>query len=225
MIDILIPTLRRSKALQPLAANIVNTTPEGSFRVIFVADQEDAETRQVLDSLCYPGGPWLQVVENGSYPHKINFAYWASAPGRALVAPLADDVVFHDGWLDAALNALEDDSVQVVGTDDLSPATASREHATMPILRRSYIEDPGAVWGERGTVFNEGYTHNFCETETWQLALHRGVTGWAADCVIEHLHPAWGKREVDETDRRGNLKGWDEDEALFRSRQRQWSRS
>ena len=202
----------------------MNTTPHGSFNVIFVADAADTETRQVLDELCFPGSVCYQLTEDGSYPHKINAA--AKKFGRGdLVLPTADDVRFMPGWLDSAVNALSEPSVQVVGTDDLSPATANRDHATMPILRRSYCEDPGAVWGERGTVFNEGYAHNFCETETWQLAVHRGVTGWAEDCVIEHLHPAWGKRECDETDRKGNQQGWDEDEALFRSRQRQWSRS
>lgn len=223
MIDILVPTLGRHTALQPLAANIINTTPKDSYRVVFVVDRADTDTRNALAEICVFQTAFGCVIQDGTYPEKINAAYRAS--DGDLVLPTADDVVFHDGWLHAAVNALSDPSVQVLGTDDLSPATANRDHATMPIFRRSYIEDPGAVWGERGTVFSESYAHNFCETETWQLALHRGVTGWAEDCVIEHLHPAWGKRETDDTDRTGNLQGWDEDEALFRGRQRQWSRS
>lgn len=224
MIDILVPTLGRPYALEPLLANVTRVTPQSEFRVIFVADVADAPSLEVLSRICGCGtnGDTF-LVRDGTYPEKINAACRA---GRGdLVLPTADDVVFHAGWLEAALAALQDPAVQVLGTDDLSPATASREHATMPILRRSYIDSPGAVWGEAGTVFNKGYSHNFCETETWQLALHRGVTGWAEDCVIEHLHPAWGKREIDETDRKGNLSGWEEDQARFEARRREWSRS
>ena len=94
--------------------------------------------------------------------------------------------------------------VCVVGTNDLSPATENGEHVTMPIVRRSYIEDPGAVLGERGTVFNEDYHHNFVETELWQLARYRKVTRWSKEIVIEHLHPDWGKREEDATDAEGD---------------------
>lgn len=223
MIDILIPTLGRHKALQPLAANIMNTTPQNAARIVFVADHDDAETRRVLNDLCFPGGIWSRLLVDGTYPEKINAAY---RHGRAeLVLPTADDVVFHPGWLEAVEAAFADQAVQVVGTDDLSPATASRDHATMPVLRRSYIDGEGAAWGETGTVFHEGYRHNFCETETWQLAIHRGVTAWAEGAVIEHLHPAWGKRAEDATDERGNKQGWEADEALFRSRREQWLQS
>lgn len=222
-IDILIPTLGRHDVLKPLLINLTRVTPQSEFRAIFVADEADTPTRDVLDEICGRGNGDICVIHDGTYPEKINAAYRF---GRGdLVLPTADDVIFHDGWLEAALNALRDPTVKVLGTDDLSPATANRDHATMPILRRSYIEDPGAVWGETGTIFHGGYAHNFCETETWQLALHRGVTGWAEDCVIEHLHPAWGKRETDETDRRGNMQGWEEDQRLFEARRGEWSRS
>ena len=223
-IDILVPTLGRDHVLGALIDNIEAMTPPREYRITFVLDSADTASFKRLSVIGYRDSDAVRwIPQDGTYPVKMNTGYRATYGD--LVLPTADDVVFHDGWLEAALNTLADPSVQVVGTDDLSPATATREHATMPILRRSYIENPGAVWGERGTVFHEGYSHNFCETETWQLALQRGVTGWAEDCVIEHLHPAWGKRETDDTDRRGNLQGWDKDEALFRTRQRQWSRS
>jgi hypothetical protein len=224
VIAILVPTLGRHRALQPLAANIINATSgRNNFRVLFVADEDDAETRRVLDDLCFPGGVWGRIFTSGTYPEKIAAAYdHPHVAGCDLVLPTADDVRFQPGWLAAALNALSDPYVQVVGTDDLSPVTAERKLATMPILRRSYIEDEGAAWGEPGRVFHEGYGHNFCDRELWELAIHRGVAAWADDCVIEHLHPSFGKREVDETDRKGNLRNWDEDEALFLSRREQW---
>jgi hypothetical protein len=60
------------------------------------------------------------------------------------------------------------------------------------------------------------------DRELWELAIHRGVAAWADDCVIEHLHPSFGKREVDETDRKGNLSNWEADEALYLERRQQW---
>jgi glycosyltransferase involved in cell wall biosynthesis len=223
VIDILIPTLGRHRALQPLAANILNATPEGSFHVIFVADEGDTETRQVLDELCFPDGPWAQVIEDGTYPHKTNAGY-RSGSGD-LVLPTADDVRFMPGWLDSVLNALSDPSVQVVGTDDLSPSTADRTHATMPVLRRSYCESPGASWQDPGKVFHEGFHHLWCETEICGLAQHRGVWAFAEGAAIEHRHPDWGSRERDATDEKGNGQNNDADKRLFENRQRQWRRS
>lgn len=237
MIDILIPTLGRAEVLEPLLQNIRETTPKASYVAWFVLDNEDRESHKVLiesATAIKPADDFAAILCDGTYPTKINAGYHATrrraarrvaAESAQFVLPTADDVVFHDGWLEAALPVFEDPAVQVVGTDDLSPATADRTHATMPVLRRSYVEHPGAALDELATVFHEGYQHNFCETETWQLASHRGVTAWAEGAVIEHLHPAWGKRDEDATDEKGNKQGWEADEALFRSRREQWLRS
>lgn len=218
LVDILIPTLGRAHVLGPLVENIQQTTPKGAYCIVFVIDQDDTPTH---DALALIGAPKV-LVHDGTYPEKINAGYIAG--DGEFVVPTADDVVFHEGWLEAALSSFNE-GIEVVGTRDLSPATESGEHATMPILRRSYCEDPGAAWDEQGTVFHAGYRHNFCETETCQLAQHRGMWTFNPDSVIEHLHPAWGTREVDDTDRRGNLQGWEDDEALYIRRRAKWSRS
>lgn len=226
MIDILIPTLGRAEALCPLVDNIAAVT-SGAYWIWFVCDQDDQDSQEVAKGLG-PARRVMPMVHDGSYPEKTNWAFAQSEGGNTLnplVLPTADDVRFHDGWLEAVEATFKDPDVQVIGTDDLSPATANREHATMPVLRRSYVKGEGSVWGEIGTIFHEGYRHNFCETETWQLALHRGVTAWAEGAIIEHLHPAWGKRAEDATDEKGNKQGWEADEALFRSRREQWLRS
>lgn len=235
MIDILIPTLGRAQRLAPLLENIRAATPKASYLVWFVLDQEDRESHEVLidaGSAIPPADDFTALICDGTYPTKINAGYTASrrlaalrvaAESEQYVLPTADDVVFHEGWLETVLAVFEDPAVQVVGTDDLSPATAGRTHATMPVLRRSYIEHPGAALDEQATVFHAAYRHNFVETETWQLALQRGVTAWAEGAVIEHLHHSWGGREADATDARGNEQGWAEDKALFRRRRDQWT--
>jgi glycosyltransferase involved in cell wall biosynthesis len=222
VIDILIPSLGRAEKLIPLLDNINETTPE-PHSVVFVLDEGDQESQEVVMGYGKPGTWAYIVLQDGTLPVKTNAGYHFGE-GEFVLAT-GDDVVFHPGWLEAALAVFEDPTVCLVGGDDLSPATADRTHATMPILRRSYCEDPGAAFGERNSIFHEGYTHNFVETETCHLAQHRGVWGWAEDCVIEHCHPAWGKRDEDDTDRKGNQQGWEQDEALFHQRQRQWLRS
>jgi hypothetical protein len=215
-VAILIPTLGRAPALAPLLQNLRQVT-EFRYRVYFVVDHGDQEARHVLETM--PGFDFVTVLCDGTFPEKTNAGYRAST--EELVAPLADDVVFHPGWLESVLPHFEA-GWQVVGTYDTSPVTEDGGHVTMPILRRSYIEDPGAAWGEIGTVFFEGYHHSRCETELWHLALHRDLAIFEKASVIEHRHHCWGTREVDETDRKGNLQNVEADEALFHERKAGW---
>jgi hypothetical protein len=217
-VAILIPTLGRADALAPLLQNLRQTT-EFRYRVYFVVDHDDLDTRHTLETM--PGFDFETVLCDGTYPEKTNASYRASG-SEELIAPLADDVVFHAGWLEAVLPHFEA-GWQVVGTYDCSPITEDGGHVTMPLLRRSYIEDPGAVWGEPGKIFHEGFHHSFAETELWHLALHRDVAIFEKNSVIEHRHPAWGTRKADETDAKGNGQNWEADEALFLKRKEAWS--
>lgn len=214
-IDILVPTLGRPDALRPLADNIAETTPEDAYRLVFILDRGDEASFDAVRDLREP----LIKRKDGTYPEKINAGLKATR--NELVLPTADDVVFHDGWYENMLKAFEP-WVEVLGTRDLSPITEWGEHSTMPIVRRHYIETVGAAHGETGTVFHEGYHHNAVETETCQLAQHRRVWKFSHDVVIEHCHPAWGTREPDDTDRKGNMRFREEDMALFEQRRDQW---
>jgi hypothetical protein len=69
---------------------------------------------------------------------------------------------------------------------------------------------------------HEGYHHNYSETELWQLAEHRGVAKFVPKCIVEHVHPDWGKAEMDDTYWRGAYTNKAEDEALFSERRDQW---
>lgn len=214
-IAILVPTLGRAHVLKQLAENIADVTPPGRYQAIFVCDWEDRASSTILQRI----GARI-VYCNGTYPVKTNAGYRASS--AALVVPTADDVVFHLGWYEAALEAFADDWVQVVGTRDLTPITTDGSHSTMPILRCSYITNPGAVWGEPGKVFHEGYHHGWVETELWQLACHRGVARFIPESIIEHRHPDWGTRPADETDMKGNYQNKPADNGLFNERRTRW---
>jgi glycosyltransferase involved in cell wall biosynthesis len=217
-LGILVPTLNRPESIEPLASNIADTTPVGLYSLIFVLDYADHESREAVRRAEFS----RFILCDGTYPRKTNSGYLAS--NDEFILPTADDVWFRPGWSEAVLAEFENPNVQVVGTDDTTPATADRTHATMPVIRRSYIEHPGCVWGLPGVVFRPEFHHNFVENEVWQLAAHRGVTAWS-DAVIEHRHPDWGTRELDATDEKGNRQGWDRDRATFEARKAEWSRS
>lgn len=224
LLDIVIPTRRRPKALEPLIENLYETGGEEA-QPMFVVDPDDDLTWGVLESCWIEYEGWVQALEFfGGYPQKANAGVKASEPlsGSEFVMVGGDDVRFHDGWLDAALEAFEDPRVMVVAPNDMSPLAG--QNATFPIVRRSYIADPGASWDGPNTLYHDGYIHNFSDTELWHLALIRGCALYVPKCRVEHMHPSWGKAEVDETYRSGGLnsKGWAEDEQRFLRRQEQW---
>lgn len=221
-VAILIPTLGRVDVLPGLLENIRETTPAGKYCVYFVLDSDDRESWEVCRRLSGGAGDVVLVEGDGTYPVKIGIGVQAST--EPLIAPLADDIVFHPRWYEAMAARFDDQAVEVVGTLDLTPATVNGKNVTMPIVRRSYVEDPGAAHDEPGVLFHTGYHHNAVERELWQLAKHRGVAVFEPESVIEHKHPSWNSREADDTDRKGNQSNWDADLALYHARERLWRR-
>lgn len=203
--------------LGPLARNIFLSTG-GAYRVYFVLDDADQQSLATLCTLEDRALRW--VWKNGSFPVKTNEGVFAGDSPFVLLT--GDDVVFHDNWLPPVLEAFEDPNVMVVGTRDLSPITADGSHVTMPVLRRSYIEGIGAAWNESPSCFHEGYHHNYSETETWQLAQHRGVAKFVPESIVEHKHPDWGTREPDSTDAKGGQANKQQDHELFELRRAEW---
>lgn len=219
-IDVIVPTLGRPASLRPLLQSLATTTRPGAANLVFVVDHDDPETHTELRAAHLQGWQFGLCFADGTYPEKVNAGVASTV--SPLVLPAADDVVFHAGWLDHARAALVEGEVAVVGTNDLTPATADGQHATMPVVERAYLDGDGAAFGEPGVLFHEGYHHNFCETELCKLAQHRGVYASCPASIIEHRHPAWGTREADDTDRKGSQANWEIDEALYAEREAAW---
>lgn len=218
--DVIVPTLGRPAALTPLLESLATSVGPGVARITFVLDDADTESAIAVARAWEAGHEFGTLFQDGTFPTKTNAGVEATAAEWVLLA--ADDVVFRPGWLEAALEAEMASAAHVIGTNDLTPATAAGDHATMPLVRRSYIEQPGAAFDLPGAAFCEGYHHNFCETELCHLAMHRGVFVFAPESIVEHRHPSWGTREPDDTDRKGNLANVKGDEWLFLDRQARW---
>ena len=218
-IAIVIPTMGRPRLLFPLVWNIAKTTPSGIFQIYFVVNADDTLTQHTV--IGFAGPIQMVLTAKKGYPAAVNAGVRASE--EPLIAIINDDVRFHNGWWDGLRQALTPD-VSVIASNDLSPHTMQGDACTQPIVRRSYIEEQGGAWGEPGVALHEGYLHNFSETELFDVALQRCVAVFAPDCVIEHIHPDWGKAEIDDTYLAGSKRpgGWEHDHALYLERSVQW---
>lgn len=168
-------------------------------------------------------GGELHVIDRppgpGDYARKMNHGV------RVTTEPLlflgADDIDFHPGWFEAACARLTP-GVGVVGTNDLgNPRVISGEHATHVLVTRAYVERHGTI-DEPGKVCHEGYPHEFVDDELVATAKARGAWAFAADSIVEHLHPSWGKAPTDplyDGQRRRLVQG----RRVFERRKRLWT--
>lgn len=186
---ILVPMLGRPHRVEPLLASIEAATPEA--KVLFLVSPED---RQVHRAIERQGRKRLTVPRfaNGDYARKINYGY------RHTTEPLlflgADDLHFHPGWFEKAVELLTG-RVQVVGTNDLTNRrTITGRHSTHSLLTRSYA-DLGTCDGPG--ILHEGYPHEYVDDEFIQTASRRKVYAHCPEAIVEHLHPMSGKAPMD----------------------------
>lgn len=212
-VAVVIPTLGRAGRLDALLDSIAETT-EGEAHVYLVV--EDTGSALVGERR---GASVLR--QGGTAPQKWNAGYRFTAD-EPFVCAAADDVLFRSRWWEAARVAFGDPAVGVVGTYDRASVVNPGRNVTIPIFRRTYIEDPGAAWQDPGVIYHEGYEHGYVDREAWQLARARGVAAFAKGSVIEHFHPDLGNREPDATDQKRWATDGDADERLFAERQREW---
>lgn len=186
LVAILIPTYRRVDRLPEVVANAQH--PDAHVYLLMEPDEAtDVE-----------GAITLTRDEGfGTYAAAINYGYrHTDAP---LIFAAADDLNFHDGWLEAAVAHVKD--YAVIGTNDLgNPDVLEGNHATHYLVARNYLDDVGGVYDEGpGSFLFCGYDHNWTDTEFIETAKHRGVWTPCLESVVEHQHPAWGKAATDST--------------------------
>jgi hypothetical protein len=151
-----------------------------------------------------------------SFACKVNHAL--SCSGHPWLFLCGDDVKFHPGWLDHAQQTARNENAKVVGTNDWgNQRVIAGDHATHMLIARDYIDEHGASWDGPGVVCHEGYRHWFVDDEIVTAAKQRGVWAPSLSSVVEHLHPAWGKADVDDTYRLGQSYA-ERDQKLFRKR-------
>lgn len=213
---VLIPVLGRPSLIEPLVNNIYDTAPTVS--ILFLTTPEDEEgTAAVVKS----GERYQPVIKKprGDYARKINTGYKITKEPVLFMG--ATDLVFHPGWLENGLAELNN-NIQCVGTNDLgNPRVISGKHSTHSFVTRHYVKKYGLIDGP-GKILFEGYPHEYCDDEFVWTAKARKMYKFSRNSVVEHMHPAWGKAEWDdsyrECDNRLELGN-----RIFRRRVRLWT--
>lgn len=220
MIDILIPVLGRPHRVAPLLENI-RSASSVEHHVLFLCSEGDRNEilevrRSKADYLLFSGPP-----ANGQYAKKINLGYRETSQPWLLLA--ADDIVFHPGWDTLALESAKNQFHIVSTNDKANYFVKSGLLATHSLVRREYADEQGCSLDGPGSIYHEGYSHNFVDCELSVLARDRGVFVFSRHSVLEHLHPAFRRGEMDTTYKHGN-RDFSSDRLLFSKRLHMYAR-
>lgn len=219
-VAVLIPTLGRPHRVQPLLDNL-NTSTAGDFTAYFIVERDDTQTiaavRKAGAGLIFNDGP-------PSYAVCINTAYRQTNEPYLFLG--ADDIVFVDGWLEAAVAAMADPQIGVVGTAD--PRHPLPDHSSHSLVRRHYIEAQSGCMDLRDTVLYP-YKHGFTDHELVGVTKSRHAYRYCEAAHVEHHHPGWdslgrvrGGTTLDTTYQKGN-RHHRRDTLTFIARSRMWS--
>lgn len=221
---VIVPVLNRPQNAEGLEASYEDSIEfllDSSM--VFICSPGDDEQIDVCRSLRartlvadWKSGP-------GDYARKCQLGYEETDEPLVLLA--ADDLIFHPGWLEAVEKIADEYDCGVIGTNDMANPLVKRGlHSTHPVVRRCYIDTHGGVVGEPGTVYHQGYDHQFVDVELVQTAMQRGCYAHAHDAIVEHRHPIYDRKVAsDATYKKGQAKGAD-DRRLFDSRRHLWER-
>ena len=216
-----IPVLGRPARVAPLLESLLGSLAAVPLRPLFlVSPGDDAELDAVLatgvEHIVVPWEPGL-----ADFARKHNLGFRATQDEWYFVG--ADDLRFHPGWADRALDVAAETDACVVGTNDLGNAEVrAGRHATHMLVNRDYLACEPVV-GRPGEVLCELYGHECCDNELVETAMARGTYAHADDSIVEHLHPFWGKGDEDATYRKGRETSG-ADRNLLQSRRPLWRR-
>jgi glycosyltransferase involved in cell wall biosynthesis len=218
-VTVVVPVLRRPQNAGAFMASIAEgVSPDTSPPpVIAVANVDDERTAQAWRRA---GAKVIRFAgQPGSFGQKANYAArWPTVAKSEWMFLVGDDVAFHRGWLEEALRDLRPETC-MVGVSEIPPDAVmdrrrispgyeatlrSAEHTNHMLIRMDYIRERGASWDGPGTVCGP-YRHWFTNNELTMVARMRGVWEARPKSIVEHLHPYFGRGEMDEVYRVGEL--------------------
>lgn len=216
LVAVIVPVLRRPERVKPLLESFRAATTSADARLYFVAQRSDTAEVRAIEAVGL--SPIFVGDGDRSWAKKINRGYAKTREPWLLLG--ADDLAFRPGWIDKVRSLLHSHP-GVIGTNDMgNRATVVGTHSTHPLVRRAYADVCGTVDARR-KICHEGYDHNFPDTELVATAKRRRVYVHRSDCVIEHLHPLWGKGKADHVYELGQ-KNFTRDKMLFEQRAHQY---
>jgi len=211
MIAIIVPVLGRAQQIQPLLHSIAGaTTAEYQVVLIFSPDDEAIKAAKGTDATVLTTS-W--APGKADYAKKLTLGYQQTTEPWLFQA--ATDLLFHPGWDTEALVVAKRSGAGVIGTNDLgNPLVQRGVHSTHSLISRDYIETFGGTSDGTGLIFSEMYDHQWSDSEFIETARRRHQFAFAKKSIVEHLHPHWGKAEMDETYKKA-LRATSNDQKLF----------
>jgi len=200
-VAIIVPVAQRDNSKEFLASLHESLTPaqEDRVRVYVMTDESDILTANAWEraaSRLVKVDEHTYLREMGSFAEKVNRGFLIT--GEPWLFLVGDDVRFHKGWLDQAMEVARTTGKSVVGTNDLgNPAVMAGNHATHMLISRAYVRQLGASLDGPGVVCHEGYRHWYVDNEIVELAKRRGEWAPCLAAHVEHLHPLFHKGEMD----------------------------
>lgn len=213
-VAVLVPTMGRPNRVAAVTENILESCEHAN--AYFICEADDHAT---IDAVADTLGANLIINRNKrNYAGAINTGLHATDEPYLFAA--ADDLVFHYGWFEIAMEQMTD-QIEVVGTNDLgNPEVLAGSHATHYLVARSYAYQGCVTMPDK--MLCEEYEHNYCDTEFVQTAMSRGKFAPCLSAVVEHRHWAWGKATMDHTYEKG-ARTVATDHARFMARRYLWT--
>lgn len=212
MIVVFVPAMRPER-LPALRANILSTIgPDDEVQWGY-----GDECAEVIEGFGDYGVRTFRDPDN-RWGHRVNllFDLIGKTPWHECIFLGADDLLFHEGWAEAALARMREVDGVVVVNDLHNP------RGTAALVSVRYIREQSGCVDTDDVVIYPGYHHNYSDNELFETAQSRGRYAYCAESVVEHLHPAAGKGKDDDVYRLGRSH-LDEDTALYHSRRHLWA--
>lgn len=208
---VIVPALTRPQNVKRFMDSLRAST--GLATAYFICEEGDEEE---INAAVDNGAQVITSPDAHTFAQKANLGYAMTEEPWILL--VGDDVRFRGNWLNHALDVHHRYGGNVIATNDMcNPRVMRGEHATHPLIKRSYIDEIGSSWDGPGVVCHEGYRHWAVDDEITQAALARNTFNAALGSQIEHMHPMIGKAEDDDIYRLGQ-KHAEEDGKLFQRR-------
>lgn len=188
MISFLTPTRKRPEMMTQFVSSVLDTAdrPADIEFVVYIENDDSSYFN-------WPHSPQVKM-KWGPWKNLAQCYEWERASGDIFVLG-ADDVIFRtQGWDTKVMAefAKYPDKIVLVHGDDGDPNT-EKTNATMPFIHRQWVN-------VIGRYLPPYFTGDF--TDTWLSDIANALGRRAKiDIITEHIHPAFGKREQDETDK------------------------
>ncbi len=186
-VSVIIPTRKRHDALRRSLGTLKATAP--GAEIVVVNDDDDHISEIIAVEL--GADVWTNRDSSLTGIPKWNMGI-AYADADWLVTG-ADDVIWHDGWLDAALKT---ENKGFIGLNDMH--TPQDQYCTHYMVTRQFAKEHLG-----GVLQIPAYKSWYSDVEVCVRAKQAGAYVYAPDAIVEHVHPQDGKTPTDEIYERG----------------------